>query len=87
MNEQDFYVVESDSANDFDTKKALGVAGVAAGTAIALTTQPAHADDPVADVTATATALNGIVGIGLTIGIALMAFGIGSRILRKMSRG
>jgi hypothetical protein len=67
----------------------LGLGGAAAVGTVAITTVPAFAQaaDPVGDVTDTATALNGIVGIGLTIGIALLAFGIGSKILRKMSRG
>lgn len=75
--------------NRQDNLAKLGLGGVAVAGTVALTTVPAHAQaaDPVGDVTDTATALNGIVGIGLTIGIALMAFGIGSKILRKMSRG
>lgn len=77
-----------DDQNNAFAAKLAGAAGVA-GAALAIQEQPANAQeaDPVGDVTATATALQGIVGTGLVIGIALLGFGVGSRILRKMGRG
>lgn len=89
VHSQDAVLLPESQVNHKDSRRYLPVAaGVAAlGTLAVAESASAQAADPIGDVTATASALQGIVGTGLVIGIAIMGFGIGSRILRKMSRG
>jgi hypothetical protein len=70
-------------------KHLAGGAALVGGAAL-MTAQPASATetDPIAELSTAATSLEALAtGAALTIGLLVLGFGVGTRIIRKMSRG